>query len=238
MEKELFENIGISTELETGLNTLELDFAEFQALFNTTEEKAIDLIKRTLQFCDSNRLKKPFYAFVDYNEVKEKLNSITQEGLFLVCLANERNENSVPIMQSIYRDIIISHLKYYIVKNYKKNRGGNHNPNTNLTEEDILTFKLQKISSDYIDPNFDIEDKSHFFYGKKVVITGNFAKFPVRNEMAKMLYEVGADVNTSISKKTDYVIVGENAGWSKLEKIKEFNIETIDEQRFSELFNR
>ena len=121
MEKELFENIGISTELETGLNTLELDFAEFQALFNTTEEKAIDLIKRTLQFCDSNRLKKPFYAFVDYNEVKEKLNSITQEGLFLVCLANERNENSVPIMQSIYRDIIISHLKYYIVKNYKKN---------------------------------------------------------------------------------------------------------------------
>lgn len=70
MEKELFENIGISTELETGLNTLELDFAEFQALFNTTEEKAIDLIERTLQFCGSNGLKKPFYAFVDYNEGK------------------------------------------------------------------------------------------------------------------------------------------------------------------------
>ena len=83
----------------------------------------------------------------------------------------------------------------------------------------------------------DIKDTSHFFYQKKVVITGTFEKFPFREEMAKLLYNVGADINSSISKRTDYVIIGENAGPKKLEKIEELGIETIDEKRFLEIFN-
>ena len=55
--------------------------------------------------------------------------------------------------------------------------------------------------------------------------------------MAKLLHEVGADVNSAISKRTDYVIIGEDAGPKKLEKITELGIETIDEKRFLEIFN-
>ncbi len=55
--------------------------------------------------------------------------------------------------------------------------------------------------------------------------------------MATLLWKVGADVNTSISRKTNYVIVGLNAGPSKLEKIDLYNIEIIDEQKFLEIFN-
>ena len=82
----------------------------------------------------------------------------------------------------------------------------------------------------------DVEDTSHFFYQKKVVITGSFERFPFREDMAKLLHNVGADVNSGISRKTDYVIVGENAGPKKLEKIAELGIETIDEKRFLEIF--
>lgn len=83
----------------------------------------------------------------------------------------------------------------------------------------------------------EVEDTSHLFYKKKVVITGTFEKFPFREEMAKLLHEVGADVNSSISKKTDYVIVGESAGPKKLEKIENLGIPTISEVEFLKLFN-
>lgn len=55
------------------------------------------------------------------------------------------------------------------------------------------------------------------FYDRKVVITGIF-KYE-RKELAQMLKKMGADINTSISKKTNFVLIGEDPGLSKLEKI-------------------
>lgn len=67
--------------------------------------------------------------------------------------------------------------------------------------------------------DLNVEDKSNPFYNKKVVITGKF--FMDRDEIASMLKKLGADVNTSISMKTDYVFLGEDAGPSKLNKLEE-----------------
>lgn len=103
-------------------------------------------------------------------------------------------------------------------------------------QEMIADKKARSIPSE-LKQMKEVEDTSHFFYKKKVVITGTFEKFPMREEMAKLLHEVGADVNGGISKKTDYVIMGASAGPKKLEKIAELAIETIDEKRFLELFN-
>ncbi|WP_313373775.1 exonuclease domain-containing protein [Chishuiella sp.] len=109
--------------------------------------------------------------------------------------------------------------------------------NYNQTNRDILeSLRERKISSDYKVQRTDLEDTSHFFYDKKVVITGVFDNFPMRDKMAKMLHSVGADVNSSISKKTNYVIVGKSAGPKKLEKIQELNITIISEVEFIELF--
>lgn len=99
-------------------------------------------------------------------------------------------------------------------------------------------FKAKKISSSLKVPNLDIEDKSHLFYNKKVVITGTFEAFPQRKEMAKLIKSVGGDNNVSISSKTDYAIVGEGAGPSKLKKIKEHNTTVINESEFIELFKK
>ena len=69
------------------------------------------------------------------------------------------------------------------------------------------------------------------------MITGQFSSFPFRNEMAMLLWNIGADVDRQIGKYTDFVIVGENPGWKKIELIKLNNIETIDENLFLELFS-
>jgi DNA ligase (NAD+) len=50
--------------------------------------------------------------------------------------------------------------------------------------------------------------------------------------------ERGGKVTGSVSKKTDYVVVGENPGASKHDKAKELGIETLDEEAFTSLLGR
>lgn len=89
----------------------------------------------------------------------------------------------------------------------------------------IAFYKSQKISSENLaSPDLSqIENKDHMFYGVKVVITGSFVSYPDRNKLAELLKSFGADIQSAISSKTDYVIVGADAGPSKLQKIDEIN---------------
>lgn len=98
-------------------------------------------------------------------------------------------------------------------------------------------LKTNKISRKYLFPKKNVEDPSNYFYRKKVVITGTFVNFPYRNEIAMMLWEVGADVDTAVSERTDILIIGDNAGWSKQEKVLEMQTECIDEDIFIRYFN-
>lgn len=68
-----------------------------------------------------------------------------------------------------------------------------------------------------------IVNKNTPFYNQKVVITGVFLNYPDRNELAQKLMNFGADIVSSISSKTNIVIVGADAGPSKLRKIDDFN---------------
>jgi len=68
---------------------------------------------------------------------------------------------------------------------------------------------------------------------KKFVFTGSLTKF-TRNEAAELIKDKGGIVTPSITKNTDYLIVGENPG-SKLEKAKEYNIEILNEEEFTKL---
>ncbi|MBI1337069.1 MAG: NAD-dependent DNA ligase LigA [Phycisphaera sp.] len=75
-------------------------------------------------------------------------------------------------------------------------------------------------------PAVDIDSP---FAGKTVVLTGSLESFD-RNALTEKLTELGAKVTGSVSKKTDLVIAGSEAG-SKLDKARELNIEVWDEQR-------
>jgi DNA ligase (NAD+) len=63
--------------------------------------------------------------------------------------------------------------------------------------------------------------------GKTLVLTGTFPTLK-RDEAKDLLEAAGAKVAGSVSKKTDYVVAGEDAG-SKLEKARELGVAVIDE---------
>jgi DNA ligase (NAD+) len=66
--------------------------------------------------------------------------------------------------------------------------------------------------------------------GKTVVITGTLPTLS-REEAIRRAEEAGAKVTGSVSKKTDFVLVGESAG-TKLTKAQTLGIEIIDEPEF------
>ena len=69
----------------------------------------------------------------------------------------------------------------------------------------------------------EIENKDTIFFQKKVVITGVFCAYPDRDELGSILKSFGADINTTISGKTNIVIVGEAAPQSTLKKNQQLN---------------
>jgi len=69
--------------------------------------------------------------------------------------------------------------------------------------------------------------------GKRVVITGTLDR--PRNYYVGRLEAAGGTFTSSVSKNTDYVLAGEDAG-SKLVRAKELGVPVLDEARFEELF--
>ena len=72
--------------------------------------------------------------------------------------------------------------------------------------------------------------------GKTFVLTGTLAHF-TRDEAKKMIEDAGGKVTGSVSKKTDYVVAGADAG-SKLDKAKELGVAVIDESEMEKLLGR
>jgi DNA polymerase-3 subunit epsilon len=68
------------------------------------------------------------------------------------------------------------------------------------------------------EPENVVNQENHFF-NKKVVITGTYDKWPDRRELAKIIKEMGADIDKGISSKTQILIAGEGAGPVKIEKM-------------------
>jgi len=83
------------------------------------------------------------------------------------------------------------------------------------------------------DPPVTTESHDNRFYSKRMVLTGTLGTM-TRNEAKKTLESLGARISSSISAKTDFLIVGENPG-SKLEKARKLGVEILDETRFKEL---
>jgi DNA ligase (NAD+) len=90
-----------------------------------------------------------------------------------------------------------------------------------------LNFKL----SDYIYG----QQKETVFTGKTFVLTGTLNKH-TRDEATAKIVELGGKVTSSVTNKTDYLIVGKKAG-SKLTKAKSLGINIVSETDFIDLLN-
>jgi DNA ligase (NAD+) len=80
------------------------------------------------------------------------------------------------------------------------------------------------------------KEKGTKLAGKTFVLTGTLARHP-RDEAKKMIEDAGGRVSGSVSKKTDYVVAGADAG-SKLDKARELGVPVIGEQEMEALLRR
>lgn len=101
-----------------------------------------------------------------------------------------------------------------------------------LTNDFITRFKT-------IGLQFQIEEKeggSTKLEGKAFVVSGVFSAFS-RDELKELIETNGGKNVSSISKKTDFVVAGENMGPSKLQKANELEIRILSEDEFIQLLN-
>lgn len=71
--------------------------------------------------------------------------------------------------------------------------------------------------------------------GKTFVLTGTLTR--PRREIEEMIENLGGKTSSSVSKNTDFVLAGENAG-SKLDKARELGVKVINEDEFFDLIDR
>lgn len=93
----------------------------------------------------------------------------------------------------------------------------------NELKGDGLTMEIENLA----------QDSTSEIRGKSFVLTGTLAKYK-RAEATKLIEERGGLVKGSVSKVTDYVIAGEDAG-SKLTKAQQLGIKILSEEEFEKL---
>lgn len=82
-------------------------------------------------------------------------------------------------------------------------------------------------------PSIDGAFAQHPFQRKKFVLTGSLDQYS-RHQVVALIEERGGIVASSLSKKVDFLIVGENPG-SKLEKAKLWSVALLSEEQFAKL---
>ena len=101
----------------------------------------------------------------------------------------------------------------------------------------FFSYELnKKFLREMTDLGFELKEEknlssSSMLLSKKIAITGKLSSIS-RDKLKSDLEELGVKVVSSISKNTDYVIVGDDAG-SKLDKAKALNIEIIYDKDLS-----
>ena len=81
-----------------------------------------------------------------------------------------------------------------------------------------------------------LENQTDKLQGKVFVVSGVFHQMN-RNELKKAIEDNGGKVSSSISKKTDFIVAGDNMGPSKLTKAQDLGIAIISEQDFIDMIN-
>jgi DNA ligase (NAD+) len=73
------------------------------------------------------------------------------------------------------------------------------------------------------------------FIGKIFVLTGTLSKF-TRTQASDLIEKLGGRTTSSVSKKTDFLLAGEDAG-SKLDKAKKLGVTILSEDEFEKMLS-
>jgi DNA ligase (NAD+) len=101
-----------------------------------------------------------------------------------------------------------------------------------LNQEVIRNLKDLGVNMTYLESKVPAGDRQKVLTGQSIVLTGTFQTIPRKN-LEQWLAELGGKVVSSVSSRTDLVIVGEKPG-SKLKKAQGINVPVVLEQEFFE----
>ena len=92
---------------------------------------------------------------------------------------------------------------------------------------------IEKLISAGVKTTYESQNTSNIFEGMTFVLTGTLPTM-TRNEASEIIQNNGGKVSSSVSKKTTYVLAGDEAG-SKLTKAQSLGIKIISEEKFLEM---
>jgi len=82
----------------------------------------------------------------------------------------------------------------------------------------------------------DTRTFEHALFGKKIVFSGKMEGS--RGDMKKHASGIGIQTLTSVSSKTDYLVIGENVGKSKIDSAEKFGVKVISEKDYLSIINK
>jgi len=94
----------------------------------------------------------------------------------------------------------------------------------------------ENVNLSYTGKRVQVEAGANAFAGKKIVLTGKLEQL-TRSEATERIEAMGGKLSGSVSKKTDLLIAGEDAG-SKLDKALDLKVEVWNEQQLIEELNK
>ncbi len=177
-------------------------------------EKSARNILSALDKSKNTSLARFIYALGIHNVGETTAQTLAQHFGSLECLmtADEESLQAVPDIGPVVAQSIVTFFSQphnqEVIK--KLLAAGLHWPDVEIRPEDALPLK-----------------------GKTFVLTGTLTSMS-RNEAKAALQALGAKVSGSVSKKTDYVVVGENPG-SKAAKAKQLGLDILTEDRLVQL---
>ncbi len=92
---------------------------------------------------------------------------------------------------------------------------------------------IQQLLDAEVNPSAPKRKSSDILAGKTIVVTGSLENYS-REEIEQLIKDNSGKVGSSVSKKTSFVVAGENAG-SKLDKARQLQVKVVDENEFLQL---
>ncbi|MEE1330672.1 MAG: NAD-dependent DNA ligase LigA [Acutalibacteraceae bacterium] len=191
----------------------ELDYEQVRKL-ERTGEKSAENLKNAIERSKSNDLARLIYAF-GIRHIGSKAAALMAEhfvDIDTVLNADEKDFESIDGFGSV---LALSAYEFFSL------------PETRIMIERLKGLGLNMKSLK--------EVKDNRFAGLTFVLTGTLPTFS-RNEASEIIESFGGKTSSSVSKKTSYVLAGEEAG-SKLEKAKKLGVTVIDEEKFKSMIN-
>lgn len=200
------------------------NIAEIYTLFNYRDQvialdgwqsKSIDNLLNAIENSKNNSMEKLLFG-LGIKEVGEKMaKTLSRKYLNLENLMNASEEELLSI-----QDVgpVLAHSLFTYFKDEK---------NLQLIEK----LKQAGLNFNYLGSTS--QSANSYFSGKTVVLTGTLSSYG-RKEATEILENLGAKVTGSVSKATDVVVAGVEAG-SKLDKAMQLNIPVLNEEEFLEL---